>query len=92
MGGTPETVPERFRERSPIHFIENIKGKLLIIQGANDPNVTPQNVADVRKRLDAARIPYEVLIFDDEGHGIGKPGNRKILLKRLAGFFAAAFA
>jgi dipeptidyl aminopeptidase/acylaminoacyl peptidase len=92
MGGTPASVPERFHERSPIHFIENIQGRLLIVQGANDPNVTPQNVADVRKRLDAARIPYDVLIFDDEGHGIGKPANRKILLKRLAAFFAAAFA
>jgi dipeptidyl aminopeptidase/acylaminoacyl peptidase len=92
MGGTPETVPERFHERSPIHFVENIKGRLLIVQGANDPNVTPQNVADVRRRLDAARIPYDVLIFDDEGHGIGKPSNRKILLRRIVDFFAQAFA
>ena len=91
MGGSPATASEKFRERSPIHFIENIKGKLLIVQGANDPNVTPQNVADVRERLDAAGIPYDVLIFDDEGHGIAKPANRKILLKRLAQFFADAF-
>jgi dipeptidyl aminopeptidase/acylaminoacyl peptidase len=92
MGGTPATAPDRFHDRSPIHFIENIKGRLLIVQGANDPNVTPQNVAEVRKRLDQACIPYEALIFDDEGHGIAKPANRKVLLKRLAGFFVAAFA
>jgi dipeptidyl aminopeptidase/acylaminoacyl peptidase len=92
MGGTPQTVPDRFQERSPIHFIENIKGRLLIVQGANDPNVTPQNVSDVRRLLDAARIAYDVLIFDDEGHGIGKPSNRKILLRRIANFFAEAFA
>lgn len=92
MGGTPKEVPERYHERSPINFIEAIRGRLLIVQGANDPNVTPQNVAEVRKRLDAAGIAYEVLIFEDEGHGIGKPANRKVLLKRLAGFFAAAFA
>jgi dipeptidyl aminopeptidase/acylaminoacyl peptidase len=46
----------------------------------------------VRKRLDAAGKPYEVLVFDDEGHGIGRPSNRKVLLKRLSAFFAAAFA
>ncbi|MDQ7247658.1 S9 family peptidase [Dongia sedimenti] len=92
MGGSPSAVPERYRERSPIHFIENIRGRLLIVQGANDPNVTPQNVADVRKRLDAAGKPYEVLVFDDEGHGIGRPANRRVLLKRLAQFFAGAFA
>ena len=92
MGGTPAAMPARYFERSPINFVQNIKGRLLIVQGANDPNVTPQNVADVRRRLDAAGIAYDVLIFDDEGHGIGRPANRKILLKRLAAFFAEAFA
>jgi dipeptidyl aminopeptidase/acylaminoacyl peptidase len=91
MGGSPAAVPARYRERSPIHFVESIEGRLLIIQGANDPNVTPQNVADVRRRLDEARIAYDVLIFDDEGHGIYKPSNQKTLLKRLAQFFAGAF-
>ena len=92
LGGPPSAVPERYRERSPINFIQNIQGRLLIVQGENDPNVTPQNVEDVRKRLDAAGKGYDVLVFDDEGHGIGRPANRKVLLKRLAQFFAAAFA
>jgi dipeptidyl aminopeptidase/acylaminoacyl peptidase len=92
MGGTPGAVPQRYFERSPINFIDNVKGRLLIVQGANDPNVTPENVAEVRKRLDAAGKKYEVLVFDDEGHGIGRPANRKLLLKRLGTFFAEAFA
>jgi dipeptidyl aminopeptidase/acylaminoacyl peptidase len=92
MGGTPSAVPERYFERSPINFIDNVKGRLLIVQGANDPNVTPENVAEVKKRLDTAGKKYEVLVFDDEGHGIGRPANRKVLLKRLGEFFAAAFA
>jgi dipeptidyl aminopeptidase/acylaminoacyl peptidase len=91
MGGSPTQVPERYRERSPIHFVDRIRGRLLIVQGANDPNVTPQNVTDVRARLDEARVPYEVLIFEDEGHGISKPENRKQLCRRLAAFFSAAF-
>jgi dipeptidyl aminopeptidase/acylaminoacyl peptidase len=91
MGGSPAQVPERYRERSPIHFIDRIRGKLMIVQGLNDPNVTPQNVTDVRQHLDAAGIPYEVLLFEDEGHGIAKPENRKHLCRRLARFFAEAF-
>lgn len=91
MGGSPAQVPARYRDRSPIHFVGNIRGRLLIVQGANDPNVTPQNVTDVRRKLDAAGIPYELLIFDDEGHGIAKPENRKILCRRLVEFFGAAF-
>jgi dipeptidyl aminopeptidase/acylaminoacyl peptidase len=91
MGGSPAQVPERYRERSPIHFADRIRGKLLIVQGLNDPNVTPQNVTDVRRRLDAAGIAYELLMFEDEGHGIAKPENRKTLCRRLARFFAEAF-
>jgi dipeptidyl aminopeptidase/acylaminoacyl peptidase len=91
MGGSPAQVPERYRERSPIHFVDQIRGSLLIVQGLNDPNVTPQNVTDVRQRLDAAGIPYELLLFEDEGHGIAKPENRKHLCRQLARFFADAF-
>jgi dipeptidyl aminopeptidase/acylaminoacyl peptidase len=91
MGGSPATAPERYRERSPIHVVHNIKGKLLIVQGENDPNVTPQNVTDVVARLNAAGVPFELLTFADEGHGISRPENQRVLYRRLAEFFAAAF-
>ena len=91
MGGSPAQVPHLYRERSPIHFVDRIRGRLMIVQGMNDPNVTPQNVTDVRRRLDAGGIPYELLMFEDEGHGVAKPENRKLLCRRLAHFFATAF-
>ncbi len=92
MGGRPEEVPERYRERSPVHYVDRIRGRLLIVQGALDPNVTPENLAAVRRALDAAGVPYEVLVFEDEGHGIEKKANRRLLYRRLADFFEAAFA
>ncbi len=92
MGGTPEQVPQRFYERSPLHFVQNIKGKLLIVQGGQDPNVTPQNVESVVKALNQHGIAYEVLNFEDEGHGIYKVKNQRKLYLRLAEFFESAFA
>jgi dipeptidyl aminopeptidase/acylaminoacyl peptidase len=91
MGGSPDQVPVRYRERSPIHFVDNIHGRLLIVQGARDPNVTPENVRVVRQALDEAGVPYEVLTFDDEGHGISKPANQRALYLRLLQFFSDAF-
>jgi dipeptidyl aminopeptidase/acylaminoacyl peptidase len=90
MGGSPDQVPERYHERSPIHFVENIHGKLLIVQGAQDPNVTPENVHQVVRRLHVYSIPYELLVFEDEGHGIHKPANQEKLYTRLADFFERA--
>jgi dipeptidyl aminopeptidase/acylaminoacyl peptidase len=91
LGGSPAQVPDRYRERSPIHSVANIKGALLIVQGARDPNVTQENVSAVRAALDAAKIRYETLVFDDEGHGISKPANQKRLFLALAEFFGRAF-
>jgi dipeptidyl aminopeptidase/acylaminoacyl peptidase len=90
LGGSPKEVPERYYERSPINFVGQIKGKLMIVQGARDPNVTPNNVEEVRKRLDKERIEYELSVFRDEGHGILKTKNQKILFRKIADFFAKA--
>jgi dipeptidyl aminopeptidase/acylaminoacyl peptidase len=90
IGGKPDEVPERYYERSPIHFVQNIKGKLLIIQGGQDPNVTPQNVGAVVKALDELGISYELLNFEDEGHGIYKEKNQRKLYLRLVEFFGDA--
>jgi dipeptidyl aminopeptidase/acylaminoacyl peptidase len=92
MGGTPEQVPGRFYNRSPIHFVQNITGKLLIVQGGQDPNVTPENVDAVVKALKQHGIPYELLNFRDEGHGIYKVKNQRRLYLRLVDFFERAFS
>jgi dipeptidyl aminopeptidase/acylaminoacyl peptidase len=91
MGGSPEAVPERYRRGSPVHFARNIQGRLLIVQGMQDPNVSPENVRAVQAELDAAGIQYELLAFEDEGHGILRPKNQQVLYARLAKFFGQAF-
>lgn len=92
LGGSPDDVPEKYHERSPINFVQNIEGRLLIVQGMQDPNVHPDNVREVREKLDAANIEYSMLPFEDEGHGISKPKNQKVLYQELAEFFSSAFA
>jgi dipeptidyl aminopeptidase/acylaminoacyl peptidase len=87
LGGSPQEVPERYYERSPINFIHQIKGKILIVQGAKDPNVTPRNVEEVVERLDAANIEYKLMVFENEGHGILRVKNRKKLYRKMAEFF-----
>jgi dipeptidyl aminopeptidase/acylaminoacyl peptidase len=92
MGGSPAQAPQRYYERSPIHFVQQIRGKLLIVQGMQDPNVSPQQVKVMEQALRQAGVPYDVLAFADEGHGIHKPRNLQVLYTRLAQFFGDAFA
>ena len=91
MGGSPQEIPERYRERSPIHAVDNIRGKLLVVQGLQDPNVTPENVHAIVAELERHRVTYELLTFEDEGHGIARPENLRMLYPRLADFFEQAF-
>ncbi len=92
LGGSPQQAPGRYYERSPINFVQDIRGKLLIVQGACDPNVTPENVRQVVQRLGNYHIPYELLVFEDEGHGIQKRANQATLYARLGDFFEKSLA
>ena len=91
MGGSPEEAPEIYHERSPINSVNNIRSPLLIVQGLKDPNVTPDNVDAAVEALEQHNVPYELLTFDDEGHGIARPENLKTLYPRIADFFEKSF-
>jgi dipeptidyl aminopeptidase/acylaminoacyl peptidase len=91
MGGRPDQQPERYHAHSPINFVGSIQGKLLIVQGRRDPNVPMEHVDLVLPKLREAGVDFELLVFDDEGHGISKPANQKLLYQRLAEFFHHAF-
>lgn len=91
MGGTPEQFPDRYFNASPRNFVDRIKGRLLIVHGLADSNVSPANTEAAVKDLDARNIPYRLLTFPDEGHGIYKAGNRARWLAEMADFFAEAF-
>jgi len=62
------------------------------VQGLQDPNVTPENVRVVTEALQRSEIEFQLLAFEDEGHGISRPKNQKTLYLRLAEFFGGAFA
>ena len=69
-----------------------ITGKLLIVHGLADSNVSPENTRIACRDLMQAKIPFDLMTFDDEGHGIYKAGNREKLLLRIERFFSKAFA
>lgn len=90
LGGSPKEVPKRYYERSPINYVQQIKGMIMIVQGARDPNVSPKNMEVIRKKLDDNEIKYDLVIFEDEGHGIFKTKNQKVLFEKIADFFSKA--
>ncbi|MCL2008682.1 MAG: S9 family peptidase [Treponema sp.] len=62
-------------EVSPIAKVDGIKGPLMIIHGKNDPRVPVSEAHQATEYLTKRGVDVELLIYDDEGHGIVKMKN-----------------
>ena len=61
---------------SPIHSMDRIEAPLFVLHGENDPRVPVGEARQVAEAAEAAGVPVETLVFEDEGHGIAKRENR----------------
>jgi dipeptidyl aminopeptidase/acylaminoacyl peptidase len=68
---------ELLRSLSPLHRAEQITAPLLVIHGRNDPRVPLGEAEQIVERLRALGRDVELLVFDDEGHGLVKRSNRR---------------
>lgn len=84
--GSLENDYEFLKEISPLNKADKIKSPLMIIHGKNDPRVP---VGEAQQMYDAViangRIA-ELLIYDDEGHGISKLKNRLDAYPKIVSF------
>ena len=90
--GPYPAMADRYRERSPIHFLDAITVPVLILQGLEDRVVPPAQAEALAAALAARGVPYVYLAFEGEGHGFrGEVAQRRTLEARLT-FLGAVFA
>ena len=68
FGGTPTEVPDVYRERSPITYVNHVKAPVLVIAGENDPRCPIRQIENYLDRLAANNATYEVYRYN-AGHG-----------------------
>ena len=84
--GDPDGPEAEFlRQISPIHRADSIKAPLLVIHGRNDPRVPVGESIEIGGAVQRA----ELLIFEDEGHGIATLANQVMANGRILEFLAA---
>ncbi len=70
--GDPVENANLWRDRSAIHFVQNVKAKLLILHGVNDPRCPVEQSRIFRDRLIELGYhegaDFEYIEFDDVGH------------------------
>ncbi len=87
--GNPENPDdlEFLKERSPKTRIENITFPLLVIQGRNDPRVVAEESEDLVQHLQDIGKDVELLLFENEGHGVEKYENKVTCYNAITDFF-----
>ena len=58
-----------YRQRSPVHVLDQISCPVLVMQGLDDQVVPPAQAEAIVAALEANQIPHAYLAFEGEGHG-----------------------
>ena len=84
--GDPVKDAGRYRERSPIFFIDSVRAPVQIIAGAHDPRCPASEAEQARDALLSRGVEVEFVVYPDEGHGFRRMDNRVDALLRRAAF------
>lgn len=79
IGGTPNKVPESYKWRTPLFYLDHIQAPILIIHGKKDQNVSIEHSYRLEKRLKELKRPVEAWYFSEYTHYFPPNINRKIV-------------
>ena len=83
---TPKENPEGFEKTSLLNSAKNLKGRLLIIHGYQDPVVVPQNSIDFIRSCIKAGTDLDYFLYPESEHNMA--GDTRIhLMKKVTRYF-----
>lgn len=78
--GLPQDNPEGYKITSVVDAAKNLHGKLLLVHGAIDDNVSVRNTMRLVQALQDAGKDFELMIYPGSRHGIFSPHYNKLFL------------
>ncbi|ESK84322.1 peptidase s9 prolyl oligopeptidase active site domain protein [Moniliophthora roreri MCA 2997] len=87
VGGTPEEVPDNYKDRSAINHIDDFNRPLLLLQGDQDRVVPPEQSQAIHDGIEARGGDVELELYEGEGHGFKQKEHQKDALKRELAFY-----
>jgi dipeptidyl aminopeptidase/acylaminoacyl peptidase len=87
IGPYPE-ARDVYVERSPIHRVEEFARPLLVLQGADDPVVPPNQSELIVDALRSRKMPVAYLLFEGEQHGFRRAENIRRALEAELSFYS----
>jgi dipeptidyl aminopeptidase/acylaminoacyl peptidase len=86
MGGTPEEKPAVYRKANILPDVDKIRTPLLIMHGEEDPQVPPQESAELVEALKKAGKTYTYVTYPGEGHGFERREHRMDAYRKQLAF------
>jgi dipeptidyl aminopeptidase/acylaminoacyl peptidase len=85
--GDPKTQRAALESLSPITHVDKVAAPLMLLQGATDPRVPAGEALQFHDALQKKKVPTELIIFPDEGHGFQKRPNQVLAMGHTLRFF-----
>ena len=76
---TPEANVAGYAASDAIPRLPNLTGRMLLLHGMADDNVILENTTRVMDAMQAASIPFELMLFPGQRHGVR--GNERQLMQ-----------
>lgn len=68
FGGSPAELPERYRESSPLTYVDQVRAPVLVMAGENDPRCPLRQITNYLDKLTERGAAHSVYLYD-AGHG-----------------------
>jgi dipeptidyl aminopeptidase/acylaminoacyl peptidase len=75
FGGSPQEVPQAYRDSSPLTWVDHVRAPVLVLAGANDPRCPIRQIENYLDALAVRGAAYQVYRYD-AGHGSGVTAER----------------
>jgi dipeptidyl aminopeptidase/acylaminoacyl peptidase len=89
--GPVAEVPDRYRERSPLHRADRIAAPFLLLQGLDDTICPPAQCERFLAAMAGRGVPHAYLTFEGEGHGFRRADTMVRALEAELALYARAF-
>jgi dipeptidyl aminopeptidase/acylaminoacyl peptidase len=80
-----------YDSRSPLNHLDGFKVPVLVLQGADDPVVPPNQSQRIVEALRARHVPVAYVLYPGEGHGFRKPEHIINSLQAELSFYGQVF-
>jgi dipeptidyl aminopeptidase/acylaminoacyl peptidase len=88
FGGRPWEVPGAMRQHSPLTYAADVRTPTLILHAREDRRCPLAMGRMFYQALLARKVPTQMVVYPNEGHGIKQPRHQEDVLRRTLAWFA----